>query len=258
SVYTCSDARLAEVAALADELGRGSRTGNRLPVRVHAHCSETRTEVQGSQASRGLRPLGVLARAGLLGRGAVLAHCGWITKAEVAEIARAGASVAHCPVSNMKLATGGTMPLPEMLAAGVAVGLGTDGAASNNSLDLVETMKFSALVHKQHRWDATVADAETVLSLATAGGARALGLADRVGTLDAGKQADFVVWDVAKPHLAPARDVASTLVYAARASDVAATVVAGRVLYARGAWRTIDTAKAMSDTTRESARILAK
>lgn len=230
AVYTCHDETIRECAELA-------RTHD---TRFHIHAHETRNEVYETEAKRGLRPIGLLASLGALNERAVLAHCGWMTKAEVGQVAEAGASVVHCPVSNMKLATGGVTPLPELLEAGVPVGLGTDGPASNNSLDMFETMKFTALTHKHARWDAQVADAQTVLDLATRGGAAALGLADEVGSIEPGKRADLVLVEHRTPHWAPLFDPVSHLVYAARAADVALTVVDGRVLYEEGAFTTLD------------------
>ncbi|MCA1819765.1 MAG: amidohydrolase, partial [Halobacteriales archaeon] len=162
--YTCHPVTFAESARIARENG----------VPLHTHCSETRTEVYDVLARHGKRPLQHMAEAGAVGPGTVLAHCGWVTKAEVEAIAKAGAAVAHCPVSNLKLAAGGVAPVPELQAAGAKVGLGTDGAASNNTLDMFETMKFAALVQKNHRWDATVLPAQRVLDMATRDAADAL------------------------------------------------------------------------------------
>ncbi|MFO1534111.1 MAG: amidohydrolase, partial [Thermoplasmatota archaeon] len=162
--YTCNPETYAESARIAKEHG----------VPLHTHCSETRTEVHDVQAKTGVRPVARIAQAGALGDRTVLAHCGWITKGEVGDIARAGSSVAHCPVSNLKLATGGVAPVVELHEAGVRVGLGTDGAASNNGLDLFETMKVAALVQKNHRWDATALPANTALDMATRHAADAL------------------------------------------------------------------------------------
>lgn len=230
AVYTCHDETIRSCAELARTHG----------TRFHIHAHETRDEVYETEAKRGLRPIGLLASLGALNERTVLAHCGWMTKAEVGQVAQAGASVVHCPVSNLKLATGGVTPLPELLEAGVAVGLGTDGPASNNSLDMFETMKFTALLHKHARWDARVADAQTVFDLATRGGAATLGLADEIGSIEPGKRADLVLVDPHRPHLTPMFDPVSHLVYAAGAADVALTVVDGKVLYEEGAFTTLD------------------
>jgi len=243
AVYTCSDATLAEVAALRTELA----------AQVHTHCSETRTEVYEVEAARAARPVAVLERHGLLA-GSVLAHCGWVTKDEVRRIATEGAAVAHCPTSNMKLATGGWLPLPELWEAGGVAGLGTDGAASNNTLDVFQEMKLAALVHKAHRWDASVAPAQRVLDMGTRDGARALHR-DDLGSIEAGKRADLVVVDATRPHLAPLHVPASQVVYAARAGDVAQTIVDGRVLYDRGRYATLDIEKVVERAREAAARV---
>jgi 5-methylthioadenosine/S-adenosylhomocysteine deaminase len=233
--YTCNPETYAESARIAREHG----------VPLHTHCSETRTEVHDVQAKAGVRPVARIAQAGALGDRTVLAHCGWITKGEVVDIAAAGASVAHCPVSNLKLATGGVTPVVELHEAGVRVGLGTDGAASNNGLDLFETMKFAALVQKNHRWDATALPANTALDMATRHAADALHRPD-LGRLVPGATADLVMVDFRRPHLVPRHDAVSHLVYSASGRDVSATVVGGRVLMAHGCHETLDLPKVLA------------
>ncbi|HEX2065784.1 MAG TPA: amidohydrolase [Candidatus Thermoplasmatota archaeon] len=227
--YTCNPETYAESARIAAEHG----------VPLHTHCSETRTEVHDVQARTGTRPVARIAQAGALTPRTVLAHCGWITKGEVGDIAAAGASVAHCPVSNMKLATGGVTPVAELHGAGVRVGLGTDGAASNNGLDLFETMKVAALVQKNHRWDATALPAQKALDMATRDAADALHRPD-LGRLVPGATADLAMVDFRRPHLVPRHDTASLLVYSASGRDVSATAVGGRVLMAHGRHETLD------------------
>ncbi|HJQ93476.1 MAG TPA: amidohydrolase family protein, partial [Candidatus Thermoplasmatota archaeon] len=227
--YTCNSETFRESARLANEHG----------VPLHTHCAETRTEVHDVQQKTGKRPVARIAEAGALGPRTVLAHCGWITKGEVTELAAARASVAHCPVSNLKLATGGVAPVPELHEAGVKVGLGTDGAASNNVLDLFQTMKFAALVQKQHRWDATVLPAQRVLDMATRDAAGALHRPD-LGRIAPGATADLILVDFRRPHLVPRHDTASHLVYSASGADVSATIVGGKVLMADGRVETLD------------------
>ena len=244
STYSCSRATLDQVRAVRDDTGAP----------VHIHCSETRMEVQTVLESSGLRPVGVLREHGLLA-GSVLAHCGWVTKEEVRDMAREGAHVAHCPVSNMKLATGGVAPLEEMRAAGVNVALGTDGAASNNVLDVLETAKYAALVQKNDRWDASAAPAAAVLAMATLGGRRALRL-DAAG-LAPGARADLALVSTKHPHMTPLHDPVSALVYCAGGHDVRATVVDGRVLYLDGEFRTLDAERVLR-RARDSAHRLAR
>jgi 5-methylthioadenosine/S-adenosylhomocysteine deaminase len=216
-------------------------------VLLHIHCSETREEVYDIQTRYGLRPVGHLKKYGLLCKNMVLTHCGWITKNEIMDIKKGGASVSHCPVSNMKIATGGYAPIPEFLDAGVPVGLGTDGAASNNTLDMFDTMKFCTLIHKQHRWDPQVLPAQTVFDLATIGGARCLQMEDRIGSLEEGKKADIIMVDVRKPHLTPHHDHISNLVYAARGSDVVTTIVNGKPVMINRGFLTLDYEATLTD-----------
>ena len=230
ATYTCS----------AETLQKSLDLAEKFDVLLHTHCSETRNEIYSVMEKTGLRPVDVLKKHGLLCERTILAHCGWITKNEVLEISRAGAKVAHCPVSNMKLATGGFAPLPEMLKENVAVGLGTDGAASNNTLDMFETMKFTALLHKHHRWDPCVLPAQTVLDLATISGARCLGIDDKIGSIEEGKTADIILVNLRKPWLTPVHDPVSLLVYSARCSDVYATIVDGKILMLDNTFYTID------------------
>lgn len=243
--YTCYPETYAEAARISAEHG----------VPLHTHCSETRTEVHDVQAKSGVRPLGFLQRHGALTDRTVLAHCGWITKEEVKDIGKAHASVAHCPVSNLKLATGGVAPVPELHQAKVKVGLGTDGAASNNTLDLFETMKFAALVQKNHRWDATVLPHHTVLDMATRDGADALHRPD-LGRIVVGATADLCLVDFRRPHLVPRHDAISHLVYAAGARDVSATIVHGKVLMAEGRVETLDEAKVLAAAEAAGQRIV--
>jgi len=200
---------------------------------LHIHIAETRREQADSQKQHALRAVEYLDKIGALSENMLAAHCVWLTKGEVGLLAKAGARVAHCPVSNMKLASGGVAPLPEMFDFGVPVGLGTDGAASNNTLDMFETMKVCALLHKAHRWDPTVLNAQKTLDLATIDGARALGAENELGSIEVGKRADIILLDSRAPNLAPlhGRDtVVSDLVYSASAANVDTTIVDGRVL----------------------------
>jgi 5-methylthioadenosine/S-adenosylhomocysteine deaminase len=243
--YTCHDATYLEASRISREHG----------VPLHTHCAETRTEVYDVQARTGRRPVAQLLHTGALHRHTVLAHAGWVTKDETRAIGAEKASVAHCPVSNLKLATGGVTPVPELHDAGVKVGLGTDGAASNNSLDLWETMKFAALVQKNHRWDATVLPAQKVLDMATRDGADALHRPD-LGRIQVGATADLVLVDFRRPHLVPRHDAVSHLVYAATGRDVSATIVGGRVLMAQGKVETLDADKVMAAAQKEAERIV--
>ncbi|UCD13858.1 MAG: amidohydrolase [Thermoplasmatales archaeon] len=229
-VYTCGPENLQKSLEIA----------NKHDALLHIHCSETREEVYNVQKKYKLRPVGVLKKYGLLCDKMVLAHCGWITKNEIGDIKNGGAKVSHCPVSNMKIATGGYAPIPEMLEANAIVSLGTDGAASNNTLDMFDTMKFCALVHKQHRWDPSILPAQTVLDFATIDGSRALGIGKKVGSIEEGKKADVIMIDLNKPHLTPQHDYVSHLVYAARGGDVCTTITNGKVLMLENKFLTLN------------------
>lgn len=230
ATYTCSPETLQKSIEIADKYN----------VNLHIHCSETREEVYDVKNKYGLRPIGQLKKYGLLCERMILAHCGWITKNEILDIKKGGAKISHNPISNMKIATGGYTPLPELLDANVTIGLGTDGAASNNSLDMFDTMKFCALIHKQHRWDPIVIPAQTVVDFTTIGGAKCLRIEDDIGTIEEGKKADIIIIDLKKPHLTPQHDLISHLVYAARGSDVTTTIVNGKILMLDGEFLTLD------------------
>jgi len=230
STYSCNPETLQKSLEVATKNG----------VPLHTHCSETRDEVYDVERRYGVRPVEQLKKIGLFQKGTILAHCGWITKNEILEMKNASVAVSHCPVSNMKIATGGYAPIPELLDEHIPVGLGTDGAASNNTLDMFETMKFCALVHKNHRWDPTVLPAQTVIDLATISGAACLGVQQTLGSLEEGKTADLIMIDLKKPHLTPLHDPVSHLVYATRGTDVCTTIVNGKPLMLDNEFLTID------------------
>jgi len=179
---------------------------------------------------------------GMLGEDSVFAHCVHLSPEEIGYLAQTKTSVSHNPVSNMMLGDG-IAPVVEMLAAGVNVGLGTDGAASNHSQDLFETMKTASLLQKVKHRDAGIIEPYTVLRMATAGGARALGLADVCGTIEVGKRADLILVDIQKVHILPVNDLVSQLVHCAKASDVDTVIVDGRVLMKEGTLLDLDERK---------------
>jgi 5-methylthioadenosine/S-adenosylhomocysteine deaminase len=216
--YTVSDAAFRKVATLAAELD--------LPVHVHLH--ETEHEVQASLAEHGTRPLERLRRLNLLGPGLIAVHAVHVNGEEIALLARHGASVVHCPSSNLKLASG-FAPVAELARAGVNVALGTDGAASNNRLDLFQEMRSAALLAKAVGNDARAMPAHAALRAATLGGAQALGLAARIGSIREGKEADLTAVALDGPELQPCYDVASHLVYSAGREQVTHVWVAGEL-----------------------------
>ncbi len=246
-VYVASEETFLKAKEVADRHG----------VRLHAHLSETRKEVYDHVAKTGQRPAEWLDRIGFLGPRLNVAHGVWLTLNEVRALARAGASVTHCPVSNMKLASGGVAPVPEMRDAGIAVALGTDSALSNNSADLFAEMKTAALLHKATRWDARAIPAQTALDMVTTEAARALGVGAELGSVEVGKLADLAVVSLRRPHTTPfySANVISHLVYSSRGSDVQATIVDGRVVMAGGKMRAIDE-DAVLERAQETAREL--
>jgi len=194
------------------------------------HVGETRKERFDIQQKTGKLPIEYLNSIGFLDEKTLLVHCIWITKGEIRLIAKSRTKVSHNPISNMKLASGGVMPLVEMMQEGVVVGLGTDSVVSNNNLDLFEELKVTPLLHKQHRWDPKVITPQEVLDMATINGARCLGF-DDIGSIEPGKKADIITIDLA-PHLLPAttKNIVSNIVYSANGNDVCDSVVDGKMV----------------------------
>jgi 5-methylthioadenosine/S-adenosylhomocysteine deaminase len=221
--YTVSDATFGKVAKLAAEID----------VPVHVHLHETGEEIERSLTEHGVRPLARLERAGLLGPGLIAVHAVHLSEAEIALLAKHGASVAHCPSSNLKLASG-FAPVAKMLAAGVNLAIGTDGAASNNRLDMFGEMRLAALLAKAVARDAQALPAQAALRAATLGGATALGLDARIGSVVAGKAADLAAVRLDGPELSPLYDPLSQLVYAAGREHVSDAWVAGERLLREG------------------------
>ena len=224
--YTVADDSLKQVATLAAELD--------LPVHMHVH--ETAGELERSLAEHGVRPLERLRRLGLLGPNLIAVHAVHLDELEIQLLARHGASVAHCPSSNLKLASG-LAPVARLARAGVNLALGTDGAASNNRLDMFQEMRTAALLAKAAASDAGALPAHAALHAATLGGARALGLADRIGSIAPGKLADLTAVHLGAIELAPCYDVASHLVYAAGREHVSHVWIAGELRVAEGKLR---------------------
>jgi 5-methylthioadenosine/S-adenosylhomocysteine deaminase len=214
--YTVSDQTFRRIATYAEELD--------LPIHVHLH--ETEDEIKGSLETYGSRPLERLATLGLVTERLIGVHGVHLSSAEIDLLARNGCSVAHCPSSNLKLASG-FAPVAALLAQGVNVGLGTDGAASNNRLDLLQEMRTAALLGKAVARDAAAIPAHTALHCATLGGARALGLQDSIGSIAAGKAADLCAVSLAGIELRPCYDPVSHLVYACGREHVTHVWVAG-------------------------------
>jgi len=216
--YTVSQSTLARIATLAAELD--------VPVQIHLH--ETRGEVLQAVEANGERPLDTLHRLGLLGPRTQCVHMTDLGDQDIALLAETGAHVVHCPQSNMKLASG-SCPVSKLLAAGVNVALGTDGAASNNDLNLFGEMQAAALLAKLTAADASALPAAQALTLATLGGARALGLEEQIGSLEPGKLADMIAVDLSGPETQPLYNVLSQLVYACNGSQVTHSWIGGEL-----------------------------
>jgi 5-methylthioadenosine/S-adenosylhomocysteine deaminase len=216
-------------AASSELLQRATELAGRYDVLTLVHVSETRAEVQESLDRYGRTPVGRLADLGVLGPTFVAFHGIHLTDADIELLAQHDAGVVHCPESQAKLASGFT-PVPRLHTANVKVALGTDGAASNNDLDMFGEMSTAARLHKLMSGDPTVLPAPQVLHMATLDAARVLGLANRLGSLETGKRADLVVLDLDMPHLVPMYSPTSHLVYAAHSADVRTVVIDGRVV----------------------------
>lgn len=229
--YTVSQDNLERIRILADELD----------VCVHIHLHETAHEVAESVERHGARPLARLDAIGLLSPSLIAVHMTQLEAAEMDRLAEAGAHVVHCPESNLKLASGFS-PVAALLKRGVNVALGTDGAASNNDLDMFGEMRMAALLAKGVAGDATALPAHHALHMATLAGARALGLANRIGSLVPGKYADLVAIDLACPGSEPVYNPISQLVYTANRSQVSDVWVAGREVVVDGRLTTLDSA----------------
>jgi 5-methylthioadenosine/S-adenosylhomocysteine deaminase len=240
STYLLTEPQLREIAEVAETTR----------ARVHVHAAETAAELrQVAELHGGRTPVEVLAHTGLLGPRTVLAHGVHLTGPDIELVAQAGASVAHNPASNLKLASG-IAPVPELLAAGVTVALGTDGPASGNDLDLWLAMRLAAYTQKARTGDASVLPAGTMVRMATAAGARALGVDRQVGSLEVGRRADVVVLDSASPSLTPVYDASSALAGAAGRGDVRHVIVDGRLVVEDHRCLTVDVERAAARVRR--------
>jgi 5-methylthioadenosine/S-adenosylhomocysteine deaminase len=236
---SCTQGLLEQVARLARERR----------VLIHTHASENRSECETVERETGRRNVEYLDSVGISGPHVVLAHCVHLSGGELELLASSGTNVAHCPSSNMKLGSG-VAPVAEMFERGVSVSLGADGAACNNRLDMFTEMRTAALLQKVSR-GAEVLPAESVLRMATVGGARALGLEDEIGTLKVGKRADVMILDLGRLHTTPRPDVVSTIVYAAEARDVRTVLIEGRAVLLDGELQTLDEREVITDADRQ-------
>lgn len=236
SPYTCSEETLRRARRLADDT----------ETLFQIHVSETQSEVSRMKKEQRLSPVQYLNRIGVLNSQTLAGHCIWVDEEDMACLAAAGVAVSVTTESEMKLASG-IAPLPGLLKHGISVGLGTDGCASNNDLDLFQEMDVTAKLHKVRSMDPTVMSARQVLSLATIGGATAIGLGDKIGSLEEKKRADVIVIDIKKPHLTPLYDPVSQAVYAVRGSDVRDVIVDGHLVVENRTLLTMNLDEVMED-----------
>ncbi len=247
SPYLCSPDLLKKTKAIADR--------NAAPMVIH--LSESEHEVAQVRAKYGKTPVEHLAEIGFLSPNLIADHCVALSDNDIRLMKDFDVKVAHNPESNMKLASG-VAPIPKLLEHGITVGIGTDGCASNNNLDLFQEMDTVAKLHKVHTLDPTVMNARTVVRMATIDGARVLGIGDIIGSLEAGKKADIIIIDTRRPHLIPLYNIYSHLVYAVMGSDVVTAIVDGRVLMEDRVLTTLDVDEVMAAVNRIARDIIVK
>jgi 5-methylthioadenosine/S-adenosylhomocysteine deaminase len=242
--YTVSDRSFEQILTLSEQL--------QIPIVTHLH--ETRQEIRDSEAKFGMRPLARLEKLGILGPNFNAVHAVHLEETEIAVLARLGCSIAHCPASNMKLASG-IAPLGRMLASGLNVGLGTDGAASNNRLDMFAEMRLAALLAKVATENAELLPAHATIRMSTLNGARALGLDTEIGSIEPGKAADLCAVNLGSLELSPCYDPASHLVYAAGREHVTDVWINGAQVVEGGELPGIDSEELLRTTASWRGRI---
>ena len=247
SLGGCSPELYGEVASLAKEQ----------KTRVTMHLAEVREDVRYAKQNFGMTPFEFIEKVGLAGPGSLFAHMVWLTDSDVRRVAETKSNVAHCPSSNLKLASG-IPKVPELLGAGANVGLGCDGAPCNNSYDMIREMKIAAVIQKGRLLDPLTMAATTVLEMATLRGAQAMGMESEIGSIEVGKKADLVFIDLKKPHLTPFRDLVSNIVYSAMGSDVDTVMVNGRLLLRRGKALTLDEERIVGEAQRRQDELISR
>ncbi|MHC1725138.1 MAG: amidohydrolase family protein [Syntrophobacteraceae bacterium] len=242
--YTCSPLTMKSMKGLCRQNG----------ILFQTHLSESAAEVEEITQRYGRRPAIHLDSLGVLDELTICAHGIWLSQEEKEILARTGASISHCPESAMKLASG-IAPIPELIASGVRVGLGTDGCASNNDLDLFREMDMLAKLHKVFSKDPLACPADQALFMATLGGASALGLGEQTGSIQPGKKADLIAISLDQPHLVPVYDPVSLIVYAARGSDVRFSWIDGNLVLSEGKLLSVDEAGILAEARLRGAEI---
>lgn len=226
--YTCSE----------ELLIKGKELATKENLKFHIHASETRKELFDTLKETKKRPFEYLDSLGLIDSNSIFAHASWVSKREIKLAGDKSLSISHNPVSNLKLATGGICPIYEYHYAGANVTLGTDGAASNNSLDMFESLKFTALLQKHKYWNSAILSAQKLFDFATINGAKALGL--NSGSLEKGKLADIVLLDAKSPNMVPSHDLISNLVYSCNSSNVTDVIINGKLILENKEFKTIN------------------
>jgi 5-methylthioadenosine/S-adenosylhomocysteine deaminase len=244
ALYTCSPDLMKQANAIA--------VRNSVPMAIHV--AETLSELETIQTRYGKKPFEHMESLGILGPHIIADHCVYLDDSEIERIMNHGVRVITDPESNMKLASG-VPRVPDLLDKGIVVGLGTDGCASNNNLDMLSEMDSLAKLHKVHRMDPTVMDAVTVVKCATIEGARALGLSDRIGSIETGKKADLIIVDMNKPHLTPMYNPYSHLVYAANGADVSHSLINGNLVMENRRLLTMDLAEIMASACEQAEQV---
>ncbi len=244
--YTCPPEYLKRVADLAGALQVG----------IHIHLAETRGEVEDCIKKYGKTPVKHLEDVGILQHRVLAAHCVHLNEADIDILKKCDVGVAHNPESNMKLASG-IAPVPDMLRVGIPVALGTDGASSNNDLDMVQEMRTCALLHKVNKMNPTVLPAYQVLEMATANGARALGLEEQLGRLEPGLKADMILISLKESHMTPCYDILANIVYSAKAGDVETVIIDGNIVMENRKMKVLDEEEVLRKA-RERAEYLVK
>jgi len=247
AVYSCNPSLLTRIRESATKLKVG----------IHIHLAESLEMAKQIEKEHGLTEVQLLEKLNFLNSDVLAAHCIHLSKHEMRTLAKHHVKVAYNPVANMKLAQG-TPKINDLLRQGVTVGIGTDGPASNNSLDMLQTTKIGALLQKQHYHDPTVLPASSVLRMATIEGAKALGLEKSVGSLEVGKKADVILINLEKPHLTPIHNPYANVVYSANGSDVDTVIVNGRILMEDRELRTLNEKQILEKANKTAQDLLAR
>jgi len=250
ALYTCSTPLLTEVKELAE----AKRLAENYHLPIGLHLLENAAEKKQLKEKFGKGAVSFLKDIGYLNEQLIAFHCVYFSEEDMKIFADHDCKVVHNPASNMKLASG-VAPVPEMLKAGITVGLGTDGCASNNNLDMIKEMSTAAKLHKVARLDPTVMDAQTIVRMATIEGAKTLGMEKITGSLETGKKADIIVIGLNKPHLTPIYSEYSHLVYAMSGADVDTVIINGKVVMENRKLLTIDEEEVMHKVREIAVRV---